>query len=200
MRLRWIVGLAVFALAAGCTSPNHSSSHETPSTTRQGSGTSAGPDVVAPLAVQSTLNCADAALVVRRAAPLRVVLGVVALPVSPGYPALQTWRTEASPRLFAKTGLFVRPGARLTVSVPSNQAQRPYIGWGNPAKSLSREVVVPACPGPAHQWLAWPGGYWIEHPACVSVVVHTDSRQRTVRIGLGTPCPGQRPPQPPTER
>jgi len=83
-----------------------------------------------------------------RAAPLRVVLGVVALPASLRYPALQTSLSGAGNgplRLFAKTGLLVRPGTTF-------------------------ELIVRA------------GG-----------------KQQQVRIGVGTACPGQRPPQGPSQ-
>lgn len=146
------------------------------------------------MTLRSTLKCADAQAV-HSARPLSVVLGVVALPASPAYPALQTSRTGGSPRLFAKTGLFAKPGARFTVSVPARLVHRLHVGWGNPPESLTREVVVPACPGAASEWLAFPGGYWVDHPACVAVIVRANSRTRPVHVGLGTPCPGQRPPQ-----
>jgi hypothetical protein len=149
------------------------------------------------MTAQSTLRCTDAQPL-RSARTLQVVLGVVALAASPAYPALQTEHTGGSPRLFAKTGLFARPGARFTVSVPTRLAHRLHIGWG-PLTSLSREVVVPACPGRPHDWLAYPGGYWIDHPACVAVIVRANSRTRSIHVGLGIPCPGQRPPQGPTQ-
>lgn len=127
-----------------------------------------------------------------------VVLGVVALPASPAYPALQTARTGGSPRLFAKTGLFAKPGVRFTISVPTRLVHRVHIGWGNPAP-LSRTVVVPSCQGIAGEWLAYAGGYWVDRPACIAVVVRAKSGSRSVHVGLGKPCPGQRPPQGPTQ-
>jgi hypothetical protein len=196
---RWMVALLTAALLTACTSGHHSAPQlSSPRSTHHAAVTSPTPRTVAPLAARSTLKCTDAQDV-RSARPLRIVLGVVALPASPAYPALQTARTLGSPRLFAKTGLFARPGARFSVSVPARLARRLRIGWGNPAASLSRQVIFPACPGAAHHWLAFPGGYWIDHPACVAVVVHASSRHRAVRVGLGTPCPGQRPPQGPTQ-
>jgi len=36
------------------------------------------------------------------------------------------------------------------------------------------------------------------HPACVTLAVWSAGRHRTVHIGLGTPCPGQRPPPEPS--
>ena len=196
---RWVAALFVMALLTACTSSHHPApQRSTKRSTHHASITSPAVRAVAPMTARSTLTCTDGQDV-RSARPLRVVLGVVALPASPMYPALQTARTGGSPRLFAKTGLFAKPGARFTVSVPAGLEPRLYVGWGSPPKSLSREVVVPACPGTAHEWLAFPGGYWIDHPACVAVVVQANSRSRSVRVGLGTPCAGQQPPQGPTQ-
>jgi len=96
-------------------------------------------------------------------------------------------------RLFAKYGLVVRTGERavLTVSDPAHVA----IGWGSPAVPASR-FVVPACPRsqPGAVWLDFPGGYFVTRPACISLLVTHRATRHLVRIGVGTPCPGQRPP------
>jgi len=129
-------------------------------------------------------------------APLQVVLGVVALPVSPGYPALQTFLTNGPHRLFAKTGLIIRPGTTFELVVPGRFSSRLSIGWQTP----SRRVVVSGCASPGGGgWLAFVGGYWIDHPACVSIIVRAGGRQQQVPIGLGKACPGQRPPQGPSQ-
>jgi hypothetical protein len=135
------------------------------------------------------------------AAPLRVVLGVVALPASPGYPALGTSLSGDSNRalrLFAKTGLVIRPGATFELIVPAPFANRLSIGWGKPG-TPSHRVIVNNCSGPGGGWLAYAGGYWIDQPACVPIIVRTGSKQTEVHIGVGTPCPGQRPPQGPSQ-
>lgn len=200
MRAHWVAALFVMTLLTACTaSHNVPSDHRSPQLSHHAAVASSAPRrAVAPQAARSTLRCADAQEA-RSAKPLRVVLGVVALPASPAYPALQTARTGGSPRLFAKTGLFAKPGARFTVSVPARLDHRLYVGWGNPPASLSRKVVVPACPGNASGWLAYPGGYWVDHPACVALIVRADSRSRPVHVGVGTPCPRQQPPQGPTQ-
>jgi hypothetical protein len=130
-------------------------------------------------------------------APLQVVLGVVALPVSPGYPALQTYLSNDGPhRLFAKTGLVIRPGTTFELIVPARFTSRLSIGWDTP----SRRVVVSGCARPdGGGWLAYVGGYWIDHPGCVPIIVRADGRQQQVHIGLGKACPGQRPPQGPSQ-
>lgn len=200
MRARWSAALVVPAVLSACTTSNHPAHrHKSAQSADRVSVTSSAPRLaVAPMTARSRLNCADA-FEARSARPLHVVLGVVAQPASPAYPALQTARTGGSPRLFAKTGLFAKPGARFTVSVPAPLKHKLDIGWGNPAASLSQEVVVPACRGTAHDWPSFPGEYWVDHPACVAVIVRAGFRSRSVHVGLGTPCPGQRPPQGPSQ-
>jgi len=134
-------------------------------------------------------------------APLQVVLGVVALPVSPGYPALGTSLSgdgSGPLRLFAKTGLVIRPGTTFELIVPARFADRLRIGWGSPG-TPSQRVVVSNCPNPGGGWLAYAGGYWVDHPACVPIIVRAGGNQQEVHIGVGTPCPGQRPPQGPSQ-
>ena len=133
---------------------------------------------------------------------LQVVLGVVALPISPRYPALGTALSgdgSGPLRLFAKTGLFFRPGTTFELIVPARFASRLRIGWGNPG-TPSQTVGISNCASPGGGgWLAIAGGYWIDHPACVPIIVRAGGRQQQVHIGVGTACPGQRPPQGPSQ-
>jgi hypothetical protein len=149
----------------------------------------------------SALACGNYIDANATAAPLQVVLGVVALPASPRYPALQTSLSgdgSGAPRLFAKTGLVIRPGTTFELIVPAPFTKRLSIGWGLPGMPHHR-IVVNRCPDLGGEWLAYAGGYWIDHPACVPIIVRAGSKQQTVHIGLGTPCPGQRPPQGPSQ-
>ena len=135
------------------------------------------------------------------AAPLQVVLGVVALPASPRYPALQTSLSgdgSGAPRLFAKTGLVIRAGTTFELIVPAPFTKRLSIGWGLPSRPHHR-VVVNSCPDLGGGWLAYAGGYWIDHPACVPIIVRAGGKQQQVHIGVGKACPGQRPPQGPSQ-
>ena len=158
----------------------------------------------APATTASTLDCGDYIATVAPAAiaPLQVVLGVVALPTSPHNPALQTALTgEAGPyRLFAKTGLLIKPGATFQLLVPTEDADRVGIGWGNGPITPSNSLSAANCGDPGDtQWLAYPGGYWIDHPACVPLIVTAGGKQQQVHIGLGTNCPGQTPPAEPNQ-
>jgi hypothetical protein len=136
-----------------------------------------------------------------------VVLGVVALPTSPNYPALQTIRTGESNhprRLFAKTGLIIKARTSFEIIVPppiAAPAAHLGIGWDGTPSAPSQRIVVSNCPQPGRSdWLAYPGGYWLDHPTCAPLIVKTDGKEQQVHIGLGTPCPGQQPPQGPSEQ
>jgi len=186
----------------GKTSPASMSGH----TSTQPNGSSATrpngvPASSAAPAAGSVLDCGSYIGGNGPVAPLQVVLGVVALPVSPRYPALQTSLSgdgNAALRLFAKTGLIIRPGTEFELIVPARFTSRVSIGWGDPG-TPSHLVVVDNCLNPGGGWLAYPGGYWIDHPACVPIIVRAGSRQQQVRIGVGRACPGQRPPQGPSQ-
>ena len=99
---------------------------------------------------ESALACGNYIDANASAAPLQVVLGVVALPASPRYPALQTSLSgdgSGAPRLFAKTGLVIRPGTTFELIVPAPFTNRLSIGWGLPGMPHHR-VVVNSCPDP----------------------------------------------------
>ena len=127
------------------------------------------------------------------------MLGVVALPTSPAYGALQTSLTgdAGAQRLFAKTGLQIKAGAAFDLIVPDGTVLT--IGWGQ--EMASRRLHVPACPSAGGDgWLAYAGGYYTARPACVPLIVAAAGRRQQVHIGLGTPCPGQQPPAGPSDR
>jgi hypothetical protein len=198
-----LLSAAVIAmLLAGCTS-----SGVAPRPGKAGPSATSGrspaqpPGPAAVPAGESVLACGNFIDSNALAAPLQVVLGVVALPASPGYPALQTSLSgdgSGALRLFAKTGLVIRPGTTFELIVPARFADRLRIGWGSPG-TPSHRVVVSNCPNPGGGWLAYAGGYWIDHPACVPIIVRAGGKQQEVHIGVGAPCPGQRPPQGPSQ-
>jgi hypothetical protein len=106
-------------------------------------------------------------------ASFEVVLGVVALPTSPNYPALQTARTgdgNHPRRLFAKTGLIIKAKTSFEIIVPPQiaaPAAHLGIGWDGTPSTPSQRIVVSNCPQAGRsEWLAYPGGYWLDHPTC----------------------------------
>jgi hypothetical protein len=200
-----ITAAAIAMLLAACTSGTGQSSNgktgpaatsgHTPARTNGLSTSSATP------AAESMLDCGGFIDNNARAAPLPVVLGVVALPASPGYPALGTSLSgdgNGPLRLFAKTGLVIRPGTTFELIVPAPFTSRLSIGWGSPDMP-SHRVLVDNCADTGGGWLAYAGGYWIDHPACVPIIVRAGGKQQLVHIGVGTACPGQRPPQGPSQ-
>ena len=180
----------------GHTPPSASQSHQ-----RRSGGASGSP-----AASVKALPCTESIGTQPPERDMRIVLGVVALPASPGLPrALQTARSGArdpAARLFAKWGLTIRPGARLRLIVPTQLRSRLSISWGNAGEGhRGTTIVVNRCPGPAGaKWLSYAGGYFVRDPICATLIVAADRQRRRIQIGIGTPCPGQRPPPQPTEK
>jgi hypothetical protein len=136
---------------------------------------------------------------------MHVVLGVVALPTAPAYGALQTSRTgmHGRLRLFAKTGLVIKPHTTFELEVPAPLRGRMAIAWGNAGDPPPRgRFIISDCgrgETTGSKWLVYAGGYYVSHAACMPLVVVAHGRRRRVRIGLGAPCPGQKPPPQPTQ-
>jgi hypothetical protein len=126
---------------------------------------------------------------------------MVALPTSDTYrSALQTGNNPdegRSARLFAKTGLWFRRSGGFELVVPENLRGRLSIGWES---VRAWRVVVPACPDANSEWVVRPGGYWVADPMCATLLVRSNGQERAVTIGLGTPCPGQSPPDGPSDK
>ena len=196
-----VAAASIAMLLAACTSGTG-----TPGNTKAGPAAASGHPPASPgsrpassavPAAQSVLDCGAVIGSQASPAPMQVVLGVVALPASPGYPALGTSLSgngNGPLRLFAKTGLLIRPGATFELIVPDAFTSRLSIGWGSPGIP-SHRVLVDNCADTGGAWLAYAGGYWIDSPGCVPVIVSAGGKQQEVHIGVGTACPGQRPPQ-----
>jgi hypothetical protein len=209
-----LVTAAVIAmLLAACTNGTGRPGHEKPGPAATSGHTPARPDGLSTTSVtpastssvtpaaESVLDCGSYIDNNARAAPLQVVLGVVALPTSPGYPALQTFLSgdgNGPLRLFAKTGLVIRPGTTFELIVPARFTGQLSIAWGMPG-TPSHRVLVGNCASTGGGWLAYAGGYWIDHPACVPIIVRAGGIQQQVHVGVGMACPGQRPPQGPSQ-
>jgi hypothetical protein len=146
----------------------------------------------------SLLRCADSSTAFDQPpADRQVLFDQVALPT---HKALQTNRSgdlDFAGRLFAKAGLYIASGSSFSLIVPADWVGRLTIGWGSPGQRTTH-LYVRDCAASALQkhWLAFAGGFWIDQPACVPLLVKTASQQQTVQIGLGAPCPGQAPPLP----
>lgn len=187
------------AALAGCGGHAQGSSHHAKTVASSASTPAAARDT-------ASLACSQSIDLTRPgSAGLQVVLGVVALPTAPEYVALQTARTgmHGRLRLFAKTGLIIKPHSRFELVVPAGLRRRMAVAWGNAGDvPPSGRLIVNDC-GRADttgsRWLVYAGGYYVSHPSCVSLVVVANARRRRVRIGVGMACPGQRPPPKPTQ-
>ena len=198
MRCRIGPTALVVLLLGACTSgtghpaivgPPAEASRATPRSTAGGSR----PGVLATQA----LTCRNAIGGLAPPADWTVVLDVVALPASPRTRALGTdgGDPSASPAMFAKTGLLIRTGRPFELSVIPVAGNQVGIGWGGGPSSPGRRFVVPPCPDQyGTGWLSYPGGYWADRPLCLPLIVRAGGREQQVRIGIGTPCPGQQPP------
>jgi hypothetical protein len=101
-------------------------------------------------------------------------------------------------RWFAKSPLFLRTGSGVVrIEVPRSEHGRVALSWGNTDHDGTATRVFGAgpCPG-GSAWIAFPGGYSVTEPHCVTLVVRAGGQAERVRIGVGKACPGQRPPPP----
>ncbi len=130
---------------------------------------------------------------------VRVVLGSVGLPGRPVESrALQTSRAGA--RLFAKSGLWVRSGARFELTVTTALRGRVTMTWGNAGEGNHGTTLIDrGCRPNRSPWVNFVGGYWVRRPLCATLIVTSDRRRRRVRVGIGKACPGQRPPPSPSQ-
>ena len=196
MRLFGVVAVASVLILAGCGSAGDGSTH----TTATAVAAPAADHEVKRLVCDESIDRARPG-----AAGFQVVLGVVALPTAPRYEALQTARTgmHGRLRLFAKTGLLIKPRTRFELVVPAGLRRRMALFWGNANEGApSSRLVVDDCGRglpTGSKWLVYAGGYYVSHPACAPVDVVAGGHRRRVAIGVGAPCPGQRPPQRPTQ-
>ena len=100
--------------------------------------------------------------------------------------------------LFAKTGLLVRTGVMSELIVPPEWLGKVAVAWGNTGSDRpSGRLIVGPCPGTA-AWIAFPGGYYVNQPACIDLIVRRDGTDHHVAVGVGSPCPGQQPPPEPS--
>jgi hypothetical protein len=114
---------------------------------------------------------------------MEVILDSVALPTKV---VLQANETDEPGRLFAKWGLLVRPNTTVDLIVADDDVGRATIAWGSPGPADATHLRVADCQGDG--WLAFAGGYTVDQPRCLTLVVKAGGRQQTVRIAVGTPC------------
>jgi hypothetical protein len=117
------------------------------------------------------------------------VLGKVAFPASPL--GLNPVAVAPGNWYWFKQGLLVRAGTEFSIAVPKKWRGRMAIGWGEPPKP-SAHVAVDRCKSLGlGKWIAYPGGYWVDRPACAPLVVTAGEERRVVHVGLGATCPAR---------
>lgn len=110
------------------------------------------------------------------------IADAVALPTADSADrALQTSHRadEPSPNYFGKTGLLVQAGVAFTIEV-AEPPETARIGWGSPAEFGSK-IRADGCPGEG--WMAFAGGFLVNEPHCVEVVVTARGEQERVQVG-----------------
>jgi hypothetical protein len=150
---------------------------------------------------RATLDCADP--IGFRAPPRsEVVADQIALLTSASRHRASQAVSYREPRMaryryFSKSPLYVRTGAgSAQIVIPRSERGRVAVSWGNTDHDGTATSAFDAgpCAG-TRTWIVFPGGYFVTEPQCVKLLVRTGSVQRTVRVGIGTACPGQRPPR-----
>jgi hypothetical protein len=133
------------------------------------------------------LRCGDAIDVMNAPPSDRtVVLGVIALPTTR---VLQASPSGSAPRLFAKDGLVVRVGARVVLRIGDAWVEHARIAWGNPGTASDQVRVAPTdCTGAASRWVAFAGGYYVDEPTCLPIVVESGATRQVVYIPVGAAC------------
>lgn len=190
---RW-AAFTLVAAAIGLTGCTSGSDHGLPAPTGQ-------PE---PSPGSVSLACVNGLGTSLRALGIQPVLGVVALPISPTSAALGTGRLgdSALPRLFAKSALVVRSGSSFRLQAAPGSPSSLSFSW-NPHEaepSPTRSLVVHDCRSSStSRWVAFIGGFYIDRASCVSLIVSTSTSMRRVKVGVGAPCHGQKPPVGPSQ-
>jgi len=132
-----------------------------------------------------------------------VVFDSVALPTGKALQVSPSGESDPTARLFAKAGLYVASGRHFLLAVPDEWLGRLTMAWGNPGTRTTNVGMPSGMPGREADgsqgpWLVFPGGFWVDQPACVPLIVRSGDTEQTVHIGVGAACPGQAKPQPGT--
>lgn len=190
--MRWMAVGASLLLLAGCGgSGSAGSSGGGPREPGQTATPPSEPVSSSPASGHIELNCETGWADQRVPSGYSVELGAVALPdAATSRQALQAGRRAGDDIFYAKAGLMVRPGRQVELEV-TRPAEGAFIGWGG--QEMSKKVSTAGCAG-SGAWLTFAGGYYVGKPTCLDLRVDVGKKHRTVRIGAGAACPGQKPP------
>jgi hypothetical protein len=190
-RLGPIPGPILIALVSACTAGDPTPRTAAPPSAPTASPASPGPASTPPGPASTPpgpddVDCDDSIGTLKIPTPgTRVVLGVVALPTE----VLAT--VPVAGRLWSKRGLEVLAGAVVEISVAREAADQAALIWGSAREPGSRQRVngcsVVGCAADCG-WLAFAGGYWVDAPACVPIVVRSNGREARVGVAVGAAC------------
>jgi hypothetical protein len=132
--------------------------------------------------------------------------GVVALQTSASNErALQTSRDPDAhgsvQRYLAKSPLYVRTeGRSAVIKVPQKARGHVALTWGNTDHDgvATRTLTVGPCAGGVG-WIVFPGGFYVDRPRCIELLVEVSGRTHRITVGVGAPCAGQGPPVQPSD-
>lgn len=104
--------------------------------------------------------------------------------VAGGVVLASTYKAEEAGRedglKFAKGGLWVKGDSRVRLTVVSPLGT--LLSWGKPGRPAP-QVVVPPCEG--SKWRVWPGGFYVNGPSTVDLLVETAQEKVTVTVAIG---------------
>ena len=196
--MRRLLLAACVVLAAGaCSSGGPGASATSAPASATSSTQVSSTSIFVTASTRTTLKCRDQLGWNAPGSGYSVVLGQVGLPTKKAFGAARVHPHNPKSRYFAKQGLFIRPGAKFELIVPAAWKSRVVIGWGNPGEDTGHLWVADCTPikHGAH-WMVFAGGFTVNKPACIPIVVKAGTQQKTVHVGAGKACPGEaRPPK-----
>lgn len=182
---------------SGCTGGSGADQQQDSTSTPSFQAT-AGPDDITPHEVGTTINfeCADPIDTASDIADLNVsnpitVPDVMALYASDDSSSTIQWGGAHYRGLtFAKVALIVKVGATITLKVPDQMREHVKIGWSNSGYTVADSIAILGCTSnvPDAKWLVYPGGFWLDAPACVPLTVTHGKDTETIHVPIGTSC------------
>ncbi len=91
----------------------------------------------------------------------------------------------------SKVGLVLKAGRSFTLEVPAELRGHMKIGWSNSGYTLADSLHSPGCTANTDnaEWLVYPGGFWLDAPACVPLTVKHGEQVETLHLPIGKTCP-----------
>lgn len=117
-----------------------------------------------------------------------VVLDRVAAPTKRALQARPSGLDDPSAALFAKAGLIARADKPFTLIVPRRWRNHFSIGWGGARRTERLRVDLECGDVPDPTWVGYPGGFWVDEAACVTLIVKTAHATKRVHLGIGEAC------------